>query len=151
MLESRLNPGAGLKNRAAPRPYMPITYTIDHHKQLIYETWTGEIQAADLAAYWQGYLSNPEVMAIRRTIVDLRAATIGFSGLDFESLIREIILPILQGRKWISAIVAESPVQYGVSRQYQVFAERFSKDAIFNAIADAESWVMAQGNPDAKA
>jgi hypothetical protein len=130
---------------------MPITYTIDPDKQLIYETWTGKVQSATLAAYWKRYLANPEVMAIRRTVVDLRTATIGFSGLDFDALIQKIVLPVLGDRKWISAIVVGDPVQYGVSRQYHVFAERYSQDAIFNNPADAESWVLAQGNPDAKA
>jgi hypothetical protein len=95
---------------------MPITYTIDHDKQLIYETWTGEVSAADLAAYWENYLSNPAVMAIRRTVVDLRAATLAFSGLDFDSLIQQIVLPILGERKWISAIVVGNPVQQGLHR-----------------------------------
>jgi hypothetical protein len=130
---------------------MPITYTIDHDKQLIYETWTGEVSAANLAAYWEGYLANPDVMAIRRTVVDLRAATLAFSGLDFDSLIRQIVLPILGERKWISAIVVGNPVQHGVTRQYHVFAERYSKDSIATTIAEAESWVMAQGHPDAQA
>lgn len=74
---------------------MPITYTIDRQKNLIYETWTGEVQASDLAAYWRQYVQNPEVMRIRRTIVDLRSCAIGFLGTDFDALIRMIVLPAL--------------------------------------------------------
>lgn len=130
---------------------MPITYTIDRAKQLIYETWTGDVRAADLAAYWQTYLANPEVLAIRRTLVDLRAVTFRFSGLDFDSLIRKIVLPVLQGRTWITAIVVENKVQLGVSRQYHIFAERYSKDSIFKTIADAETWLATGGDPEPEA
>ena len=104
------------------------------------EVWTGEIQAVDLAEYWKRYLGDPDVLAIRRTIVDLRQAVILFNGLDMNRLIRSIVQPILAGRDWKTAIVIEKPLQLGISRQYQVFAERYSKDAIFYSIEDARSW-----------
>lgn len=124
---------------------MPIAYTLDREKKLIFETWTGEIQAADLAAYWRKYLADPEVLAIRRTIVDLRAAVLCFNGVDFLSLIQEIVLPALKGQKWTTAIVVSEPSQFGVSRQYQVFAESYSKDSIFGSVAEAERWIGATG------
>ena len=130
---------------------MPITYIVDPDKQLIHETWTGEVRAADLASHWARYLDDPAVMAARRTVVDLRASTIGFSGLEFDTLIRAIVLPRLQGRKWISAIVVGTPVHHGVTRQYQVFAERYSQDAIFKTTSDAETWIIAQKMPGADA
>src|SRR5690349_5018587 len=115
---------------------MPITYTIDREKNLIYETWTGEVRAADLAAYWKAYLADPEVMEIRRTVVDLRASVLGFRGNDLEHLIRTIVLPALKDRKWRSALVVGGPAQFGVSRQYQVYAGLYSKDAIFSSMAE---------------
>ena len=66
---------------------MPITYTIDREQTLINEVWTGEIQAQDLAEYWTQYLRDPEVMTIRRTLVDLRNASILFRGSDLDRLI----------------------------------------------------------------
>lgn len=126
---------------------MPITYTIDRNKHLIRETWKGEIHAADLGAYWQGYLADAEVLKIRRTIADLREATICFSGLDFDSLIRTTVLPVLHGRTWTTAIVVGNSIQFGVSRQYQIFAERFSNDSIFKDVADAEAWLASRESP----
>ena len=123
---------------------MPIEYTIDRGKKLILETWTGEVLADDLAGYWKRYLADPEVMEIRRTVVDLRAAVIGFSGMDFGYLIESIVMPALKGRRWMTAIVLERPAQFGVSRQYQVFAERYSHDSIFASVADAEKWLCFQ-------
>jgi len=120
---------------------MPITYTIDRKKNLIRETWTGEVHAADLAAYWTQYLADPAVLEIRRTVVDLRACVIAFPGTDLDGLIQTIVLPALDGRAWTTAIVVAHPAQFGVSRQYQVFAARYSQDAIFASVAEAEKWI----------
>lgn len=125
---------------------MPITYTTDREKKLITEIWTGDISAEHLAAYWKKYLEDPDVLAIRRTLVDLRQADILFTGRDLDDLIQRIVLPVLQGRIWKTAIVVEKPVQYGTGRQYQVFAERYSRDAIFYDLEDARSWLA--GLPD---
>jgi hypothetical protein len=120
---------------------MPISYTIDRERKLIFETWTGEINADDLAAYWKQYLADAQVLEIRRTIVDLRASVIKFSGSQLDALIKAIVLPVLKDRDWTTAIVVGAPIQFGVSRQYQVFAHRYSKDCIFERVEDAEKWI----------
>jgi hypothetical protein len=120
---------------------MPITYTIDSEQKLITELWTGEIQAADLAEYWKQYLGDLDVMAIRRTIVDLRQAVILFKGSDMDNLIQSIVLPALKGKDWKTAIVVDNPTQFGISRQYQAFAHLYSKDAIFHSMEEAQSWL----------
>ena len=121
---------------------MPITYTIDREKNLITEVWTGKINAECLGAYWKRYLEDPHVLAIRRTLVDLRQADIFIMGSDLNDLIQSIVLPVLKGRDWKTAIVVEKPVQYGTSRQYQVFAHLYSKDAIFYDIEEARNWLV---------
>ena len=121
---------------------MPITYTIDREKKLITEVWVGPIAAADLAAYWTRYLQDPEVLEIRRTLVDLRQAKILFKGSDLDRLIHTIVMPVLKGRDWKTAIVVENSLEFGISRQYQVFAGHYSKDAIFQNIDEALEWLM---------
>ena len=120
---------------------MPITYTIDREQKLISEVWTGEIRAADLAEYWKQYLCDHDVMEIRRTIVDLRQAVILFNGSEMDNLIQSIVLPALKGKDWKTAIVVDSPLQFGISRQYQVFAGHYSKDSIFRSMEEARSWL----------
>ena len=122
---------------------MPITYSIDRQNRVIEEKWMGTIDKDDLADYWKRYLEDPEVLDIRRTIVDLREAHILFTGNQMEALIASIVLPALKGRDWKTAIVVEQPVQFGVSRQYQVFADRYSKDAIFNNMDEARGWLLS--------
>jgi hypothetical protein len=124
---------------------MPITYTIDREEKLITEVWTGEIQAEYLEAYWRQYLKDPEVLAIRRTIVDLRRADMLFTGEDLDGLIQSVVLPALKGRDWKTALVVESSSQYGVSRQYQHFAHYYSKDSIFHNMEDARNWLNKIG------
>jgi len=66
-------------------------------------------------------------------------------GLIFETWTGEITAAVrtLGGRDWRTATVTESPVQYGVSRQYQVFAEGFSVDAIFTDPDEAMTWLLS--------
>lgn len=130
---------------------MPITYRIDPDRNLIFETWTGKVRAADLREYWKGYLADPEVMKIRSTIVDLRAAAIDFTGKELWSLVQTIVTPALNGREWTTALVVlGGSVAFGVSRQYQVFAESYSKDNIFETVADAERWITSKASSATK-
>lgn len=128
---------------------MPITYSIDGEKKLITEVWTGEISAKCLENYWKAYLEDPEVLAIRRTLVDLRQATkILFMGADLDALIHRIVLPVLNGRDWKTALLVHDPLQFGVSRQYQVFADYYSKDAIFHDMEEARNWLLGLTDAD---
>lgn len=122
---------------------MPITYSIDSNQGVIFEQWFGEVSTTDLANYWRMYLADPTVLTIRKTVVDLRGSTPTFTGVQLASLIQEIVLPVLAGRDWITAIVVNRPVQFGFSRQYQVFAECFSRDAIFTEPDQALKWVQS--------
>ena len=121
---------------------MPITYSIDPQLGVIFEKWSGDVLASDLASYWRSYLADPEVIAISRTVVDLRDSNPRFTGAELADLINTIVLPVLAGREWVTAIVVGKPVHVGVSRQYQVFAERYSRDAIFEEPEQALVWVQ---------
>jgi hypothetical protein len=120
---------------------MPITYSIDADRGLIVEAWQGDITAADLRRYWQAYLADPRVMALRRTLADLRQARILFTGAELFDLVCDVVKPALAGQRWTTAIVVARAVQFGVSKQYQVFAEAYSRDAIFDDYDTALRWL----------
>jgi len=120
---------------------MSISYAIDDEKGCIIETWTGDVTAQDLAEHWKVYLGDPAVMALRKTLVDLRNARIVFTGAQLASLVVTIAVPALRGRSWRSAFLVRDPVQFGVSRQYQVFAETYSRDSIFGSEDEALAWL----------
>jgi len=121
---------------------MPITYSIDQRHQIISEVWTGEISAMDLAAHWKKLLADPDVLALRRTLVDLRKCQIAFSGDQLFDLVRTLVEPALNGRDWRSALLVGGSVHFGVSRQYQSFAQMYSKDAIFHDENAALKWLL---------
>jgi hypothetical protein len=123
---------------------MPISYSIDAQLGVIVETWVGNVSARELAEYWRKYLADPEVLSLRRTLVDLRQSHPTFTGRELSDLISSIVDPILQGRDWKTAIIVDKPVQFGISRQYHVFAEHYSRDAIFSDPAAALEWLTSQ-------
>jgi len=122
---------------------MPITYSIDKRQGIILEVWTGEVSAVDLAAYWKRLLADPEALAIRKTLVDVRNCHIRFSGEELFDLVRAVAELDLKGRRWRSALLVGEPIHFGVARQYQFFAEMYSKDAIFYDEAAALKWLIA--------
>jgi len=126
---------------------MPITYTIDREAGIAESVWTGDVSASDLAEFWSRFLADPEVLAIRKNLADLRQGNITFSGAELSVLIQTIVVPALKGRTWTSALLVAHAVHFGVSRQYHVFAERFSTDAIFYDRDAARAWLMQQGAP----
>ena len=123
---------------------MPISYSIDREHRCIHETWTGLITAKDLGDYWQHILTDPVVMVIRRTIVDLRQCRILFSGEQLAELVEGIVLPLLEGKNWRTAIVVGDLVQYEVTRQYHVLAESYSRDSVFSTPEAAMTWMQTQ-------
>jgi hypothetical protein len=122
---------------------MPIDYYIDHTQKIIFESWTGPISADVLRRYWINYMADERVMALRRTVVDVTKAEILFKAGDLFSLVSGIVIPRLGDRDWRTAIVVSDPVQYGVSRQYHIFASSYSRDAIFFDVASAIEWINA--------
>ena len=123
---------------------MPITYSIDTELGAILEAWQGDVTAADLRRYWEAYLADPRVMALRRTLVDLRQARILFSGAELSDLVWDVVKPVLGGRRWTTAIVVARAVQFGVSKQYQALAEAYSRDAIFEDYDEALRWLAQE-------
>lgn len=120
---------------------MPITYSIDERHGIITEVWTGEVSATDLADHWKRLLVDPDALAIRRTLVDLRNCELAFSGEQLFNLVRTLVEPALNGRDWRSALLVGGSVHFGVSRQYQSFAEMYSKDAMFHDEDAALKWL----------
>ena len=123
---------------------MPISYSVDREHRCIRETWTGMITAKELGDYWQCILVDPVVMVIRRTIVDLRQCRILFSGEQLADLVERIVLPMLNGKSWRTAIVVGDLAQEEISRQYHMLAESYSRDSVFSTPEDAMTWMQTQ-------
>lgn len=127
---------------------MPIQRSIDADNGYTIEVWSGSISITYLKEYWTEFLSDPELLKIRRSIVDIRNAEIGFSGQELSDLIQWLVIPKLKGLSWTTAIIVAQPLQYGISRQYQVFADTYSKDAIFTDYESAAAWLSEPSNDE---
>ena len=123
---------------------MPATYCVDHSRPLVFEVWTGDVTARDVKSLWEKYLADPQVMAIRKTLADLRQAHLRLSGLELMELIEKVAVPGLHGLDWRTAIVVARPDQYGFSRQFQVFAEVYNENSIFQDYDKALAWILEQ-------
>ena len=110
---------------------MPIDCTPRPEDGFVEVTWSGTITADDLSRRWSEILTDPEVRRIGRALTDLREADLAFSGAELARAVLTVAVPALQGRKWRAAIVVRSPVQHGVSHQYEVFARELGEDGIF--------------------
>ncbi len=126
---------------------MPIAYSIDRENGCIIETWTGDITARDLVAHWRHYITDPDVLALRRTLVDLRHSRIMFSATELSQLVERIVLPALHGMNWRTAIVLGDPNHFEMSRQYHIVAESYSQDSIFSTPEAALAWLRTQRQP----
>lgn len=123
---------------------MPVTYSVDPSRGVVLEVWTGDVTASEVKALWEKYLADPQVMAIRKTLADLRQAHLRLTGLQLMELIEQVAVPGLHGLDWTTAIVVARPDQYGFSRQFQVFAEVFNENSIFQDYDTALAWLLVQ-------
>jgi hypothetical protein len=123
---------------------MPITYFIDEGDEIIVEVWLGEISIDTLVAYWRAYLRDERVLKIRKTLVDIGQAQIGFSEEQLMQAIHAVVAPVLNGRDWITAIVVKRPRQFWAGRRYQALAQAYSYDSIFSSISMAREWLRKQ-------
>ena len=121
---------------------MLITSSIDKRNGIILEVWAGDVSATDLAAYWKQLLVDPDALAIRRTLVDLRYGDISFSADELHYLVRTVAEPMLSGRSWRTALLVANSIQHWVSCQYQSFATLYSSDAIFHDKDAALKWLL---------
>jgi hypothetical protein len=121
-----------------------IRYAIDPEQDLILEEWDGTVSAWDLEKHWKEFLKHEAVINCRRTVVDISKSQITVTGQDFSWLIDSLVKPVLKGRKWITAIVVTSDYQFGVGRQYGVYAESYSRDQIFKDPGEAFEWISTR-------
>ncbi len=122
---------------------MGIVYRVDEEAGIVFATWTGEITADVLGDFYRLVLSDKAALSIRRSVTNIQEAKLLFTGEEFGSLIRTIVVPILKDLGWTTAIVVKERdmLQWGVSRQYQAFAHRYSKDSIFTDEASAIAYL----------
>ena len=121
---------------------MPITYRKDIERNYVHVEWIGEITLHFLEKHLVEFFNDPFVISSARDLTDVSKAELNFNGSQFESLINQIVIPLLAGRARKTAIVVQRPDQFGVARQYNVFADSYSVDKIFYDCDSALKWLL---------
>jgi hypothetical protein len=130
---------------------VPITYQASNSDGVVTVVWIGDISSADLREHLGRLLQDEDAMAIRKSLSDLRGATLLFSEQELQLAVREVVSPLLKGKDWISAIVVRTPTQFQMGSKYQGFALAYSRDAIFSSPDEAKRWLLNQQLRDANA
>jgi hypothetical protein len=123
---------------------VPITYRISSSEDLISEVWLGDVSIVDLRDHWGRLLQDERALALRRTLVDMRGATVLFSDHELGVAVRDVAKPMLNGKNWLTAIVVRTPKQFHISSRYQGLAVAYSRDVIFSDVEEATRWLQKQ-------
>jgi hypothetical protein len=123
---------------------MPIAYFVDTERGVIFSKWDGVVTADELAEHSKKLLSDELALASGRTLVDMRGAVIEFSGDDIGRVNSDVVVPALQKRGWMTAVVVDGPTLYGINRQFQGHVGALGRSAIFKNESEALSWLLAK-------
>ena len=123
---------------------MPITYVISSSEGHVVETWLGDVSAADLREHWSVLLQDHKALELRKTLADLRDATLVVSDQELRLAVKELAEPLLAGRNWITAIVVRTLAQFRLSTYYQGVAMAYSRDVIMSDPKEARRWLLKQ-------
>jgi hypothetical protein len=119
-----------------------ITNRVDSARGILYETWTGRITRDIIADYWREFVNDPAIQLCTKDLTDVREAEPDFTDRELRDLIHSILLPAANKFHGLrTAILVGSAEQYGISRQYTVFAEYFGEAAIFTDEERAREWL----------
>ena len=104
---------------------MPIAYRIFTDIDLCYARWTGRVSFEEAYENWVQYTDDADYRPGRPELIDQRGIEFfDVSIAQMQALLREVNqqdFPEERGTKTV--VLAQSPVAFGVARQYQTVAE----------------------------
>lgn len=121
---------------------MSISYSIDQQRRVIVEVWAGKITRVELRRFWKAFLTDPSVLRLRKSLVDMRQCELAFSGSDLVDEATLSIGPIMDSRTWRTAFVVADSVQHGVCRQFLGYFPDFSQGEVFREPDEALDWLL---------
>ena len=121
---------------------MPIRYTVDRERGVLVARASGDLTDADLLDYAMALQADDTTSGTRHELVDLRDIQSG-DGVT-SSGVRQLAqfwrdAGVSDGKL---AIIAESPVSYGMSRMYQTLRDDGpDRIEVFRSEEDAWKWL----------
>ena len=126
---------------------MPIGYEIDPELGIVKAEFSGEIRYADLERFWKGFLADPAVPDPPLIFADMRDCGVLVQGDDLSQLVRTVSEPLLGGRRWVFAAVAESEAVYGATKQFMVYSRECGVTDVFRDEDKAIMWLVEMAGP----
>ncbi len=122
---------------------MKYKYKIIPERNLVQETWEGQLSKQDLIAAFSQLSADPEWKKHMNVIADFRSAQIDLSTQDMQDYVhwvRQNDTP-----KFLAIIVGRT-VDFGMSRMFQILSEtNFYEDSkIFYDLNQAEKWIESK-------
>src|ERR1051326_4101551 len=130
---------------------MGYLFQIDSNRNLVRETWSGDVTLEDYKSAMAELRQHPEYRRGMDGLTDYRCARIMLS---YKAM--TMLASLCSTReKWRHvAVVVSRVVDYGLARMYQALTEssgsHFEEFRIFMSIEEAERWLASVGSPMAK-
>ena len=122
---------------------MPISYHFDEAHRVVRAYWQESVSAEEVLRYWTQRTTewgNPDY---RRTLADIRSCKARFNGPELERLVGSTLGSALPTPGCRTAVLVETPAEYGTARQFQVFFHGIGESRIFTDEADALAWLSS--------
>jgi hypothetical protein len=122
---------------------MPATVTLDRERGIRITTAVGPVRWVEFLEIYHKIAGDPCLAAATRTLVDLQHASLdGLTRADVKAAVNLPKLPNEEDTRL--AIVAKSPVVYGVSRMYALMQDLRGRGEIqvFTRLDEAMRWLV---------
>jgi hypothetical protein len=123
---------------------MPIEYQIDPELGLVFSQFEGYISAQDLEGHWRRLLADPAAPDPLALAADVGDSQLLVDGEDLQRLVRTVIEPLLGDRRWRFAIIASSPAQYGIAKQFMHYTGQCGQTETFRDMDAAIAWLVEE-------
>jgi len=121
---------------------MPIAYKVDVALGIVLADWRGTVTAKDITEHWTRFVADKAAMACGGAITDISCCDILFTPEELKAVTKKILEPALRGKNWKTAVIVKNPVQFGVTKQQEIFSETFVKMNVFYSDVMARKWVL---------
>ncbi len=125
---------------------MPITYSFDRELGLVHTRCTGAVTLDEVVAHFRSLESDPLLPSCPNVLLDLAGTESVPESRQLRSVVDELQRMAPRVVFGACAIVATSDALFGMSRMFEVFAERqFSRTHVFRDLSRARSWLIQGG------
>jgi hypothetical protein len=135
-----LAPSRAVREATWERQTMAITYNVDHDRQRVLITATGDIRIEDMAALMMELTDNRVFAYAQR--FDARNATVMMNAEDVRRIVPLIARLREEHGHARTAFIAESDVTFGMARMYATLsADSDSGFMVYRTIEEGEAWL----------